>query len=476
MGSTVNPGSKYGTDAKVIDYLRGDRSGEGTAFRTRVSLMGAVINSEPAVARDESVVYVASGEGMLHAFDTSATAAGDELWAFVPHQVLPTIGETAERGYVFRTKLDGSPVVGKFSSTGKLLVAGMGVAGRGYYALDVSNPRGLSEAGLASKLKWEFPSAADATTQAKMGQTLGRASLVKTVNDGYVALVTSGYNVAGGKGYLWMLNAATGAIIKEFEVPAGSGEAGLAHVAAFGESTGLVQYVYGGDLLGNVWRFDLTNKTAPVKLAVLTGPGSPGTAQPVTTAPELLMNNGQRIVYVGTGRLLDIGDFGNTNVQTIYAIADGAPLPDPRSSLVQQTYDRATDSMSTNAVDWSVKRGWYVDLPAGEQLNTRPTIAYGSLAFVSNMAGSSDCSAKSYLYVVNALNGKKFDGTTFVSTIVSEDSNSSGVTALLTRSVNGKEKIVGAGQNSDGKPWERDITSGATIQPSKNAWTEIRRQ
>ena len=271
VAATVNPGGVYGNDAAVIDYLRGDRSGEGTDFRPRTSLMGAVINSEPVVARDEGVVYVASGEGMLHAFDTSAGNAGNELWAFVPSKVLANIGQTVERGYAFRTKYDGSPVLGKFSAAGKLLVSGMGVAGRGYFALDVSNPRGLNEAGLAGKLKWEFPGAADAT---KVGQTLGRPVIVKTDNDGYVVLLTSGYNsTADGKGRLWMLNADTGAVIKEFTVDAGAlgAEAGLAHVTAFGESTGTVQYVYGGDLLGNVWRFDLKGKGDPTKVATLIG-------------------------------------------------------------------------------------------------------------------------------------------------------------------------------------------------------------
>ncbi len=467
VAATVNPGGVYGNDAAVIDYLRGDRSGEGTAFRPRTSLMGAVINSEPVVARDEGVVYVASGEGMLHAFDTSAGNPGNELWAFVPSKALANIGETAERGYAFRTKYDGSPVLGKFSAAGKLLVSGMGVAGRGYFALDVSNPRGLNEAGLAGKLKWEFPSAADA---AKVGQTLGRPVFVKTDDGKYVVLVTSGYNVAGGKGYLWMLDAADGTKLHEFEVPAGIGEAGLAHVAAFGESTGTVQYVYGGDLLGNVWRFDLKGKGAPTKVATLIGPDNQ--PQPVTAAPELLNHEGQRVIFVGTGRLLDITDFGSSKVQSIYAIADGATLVNARNTLVKQTYDRGTDSMSNNDVDWSIKRGWYVDLPAGEQINTRPTIAYGGLAFVSNINGGSDCSASSYLYVVNALNGKKFVGTNFVSTLVSKTSNSSGVTALLTTG----QKIVGAGQDADGKPWEREITSGAPILPGKNAWIEIRRQ
>lgn len=473
VGAIVNPGSKYGTDAAVIDYLRGDRSGEGTTFRSRTSLIGAVINSEPVVAREDGVVYVASGEGMLHAFDTSAGSAGQELWAFVPSRVLPTLGESVERGYTFGTKLDGSPVIGKVGASQRLLVAGMGVAGRGYYAMDVSNPRGLSEAGLAGKMKWEFPAAGDSTTQAKVGQTLGRPVIVKTEGDGYVVLLSSGYNTGDGRGRLWMVNASTGAIINEFDTGAGSAsvDAGLAHVAAFGEADGTVRYVYGGDLLGNLWRFDLKLKDAPFKVATLVGPNDD--AQPVTAPPELLLHGGKRVIYVGTGRLLDIGDFGSSKVQTIYAIADSAAttLTNARTGLVKQVYKRATDSLTTNPVDWGSGRGWYVDLPAGEQINTRPTIAYGGLAFVSNINGGSDCSASSYLYVVGALDGKKFPGTSFVSTLVSNTSNSSGVTALLTTG----QKIVGAGQDADGKPWERDITSGSPIQPGKNAWVEIRR-
>ncbi len=475
VAATVNPGAKYGADAAVIDYLRGDRSGEGVAFRSRTSLMGAVINSEPAVSRDDGVVYVSSGEGMLHAFDTKGANAGQELWAFVPRQALAEIGETAERGYAFATKFDGSPVLGKFSAAGKLLVSGAGAAGKGYFALDVSNPRGLTEAGLASKLKWEFPTAGDAATQAKVGQTLGRPVFVKTEDEGYVVLVTSGYNSSADGGRVWMLNADTGAVIKEFVVAAGTAgtEVGLAHLVAFGESNGTVRYVYGGDLLGNLWRFDLKLKDAPAKVATLVGPG--GKAQPITAAPELLFKEGQRIIFVGTGRLLDISDFGNNDVQSIYAIRDvigGATLVNARNSLVKQTYDRATDKMSENGVDWTTQRGWYFDVPSGEQLNTRPTLAYGGLAFVSNINGGSDCTASSYLYVVDATSGKKFKGTNFVSTLVSNSSNSSGVTALLTTG----QKIVGAGQDADGKPWERDITSGSPILPGKNSWIEIRRQ
>ena len=65
-----------------------------------------------------------------------------------------------------------------------------------------------------------------------------------------------------------------------------------------------------------------------------------------------------------------------------------------------------------------------------------------------------------------------FEGTDFVSSEISSVANSSGVTALSTS--NGK--IVGSGQDADGKPWEREIVKTSNITPAKNAWREIRRQ
>jgi type IV pilus assembly protein PilY1 len=493
VGSLVNPSSTWGVTSELMAYLRGDRSNEGTKFRTRSSLLGAVINSEPFVSRDDGVVYVASGEGMLHAFDTR-DQPGKELWAYVPRSVLPDIGQTSARSYAFNTQLDGSPVVGKTGTSSKLLVAGTGAAGRSYYAIDVSSPRGLSEADLATRVKWEFPAASDTATQAKVGQTLGRPSVVKLGDGSYAVLVSSGYNnTADGKGRLWMLNPANGAVVAEMVTADGSlaSESGLTHFSPFVEGDGTVRYVFGGDLLGNVWKFDLVARTAPVKVAVLKN--AAGTVQPVTAPPELLWYANKRIVLIGTGRLLDITDFGNSSVQSFYAIADGATLANARSSLVQQTYTRATDTVSTNPVNWTTGRGWFMDLPAGEQENTRPVLSRGAISFVTNVAGGSDCTASSYLYVLDVLTGQKFAGATFAGTQISATTNSSGVNALLTDGGTGAgcvsdcppppppppggdcQHIVGTGQTADGTTWRRDITTCVTINPSKNAWREIRR-
>ena len=494
VGATVNPSDAWGVTADVIDYLRGDRSKEGSAFRTRTSLMGAVINAEPVISREDDMVFLASGEGMLHAFDTrSGSNRGKELWAFVPRAVLTDIGQTSARAYTFKTQLDGTPTIGKIGTSSKLLVAGMGAAGRSYYALDVSTPRTNTQSD-TSWVKWEFPLSTDSTTVAKVGQTMGKPLIVNT-SAGYRVLVTSGYNsTADGKGRLFVLNRSTGVATKEFTSADGSlsNAAGLAHVSAFLETDGTVRYVYGGDLLGNLWRFDLdaATGTAPTKVAVLKNAAN--TAQPVTAAPELAYFKGKRVVLVGTGRLLDATDFGNNSVQSFYAIADGATITDVRSTLVQQTYNgHSTDTITTATVDWTTGRGWFMDLPAGELANTQPAFADGVVAFVSNAAGSTDCTASSYLYVMNGSTGAAVTGLGYVSSLISSTSNASSVRAVLTTSQGAGSggggggggggdtncppgSIVGIGQTASGESYRKCIGPRTPIVPGKNSWREVR--
>ncbi|MCC9648648.1 pyrrolo-quinoline quinone [Rubrivivax sp. JA1029] len=480
VGSLVDPSSSYGDGAALFNYLRGDRSLEGTTYRRRTSLIGAVINAEPVISNPDSVAYLASSEGMLHAIDiASGTDRGQELWAFVPHAALSTIGAASQRGYNFGTHLDGTPVIGKTGSASKLLVAGMGAAGRAYYALDVSTPRTNTESNAASWVKWRFPGASTSSYASKVGQTLGKPVIVKVADDTYRVLVTSGYNAtADGYGRLFVLDPADGSVLKEYVTTAGSAdaEAGLAHVSGYLEQDNTVRYVYGGDLLGNVWRFDLSlepNADGAVhKVATLLR--SNGDAQPVTAAPELARIGTQRVVLVGTGRLLDVDDFGRPAVQTFYAIADGATITAPRSTLVQRTYTRSgtNGTISGDDLDWTTQRGWYLDLPAGEQANTEPAIAYGAIAFTTNVIGATDCSASSWMYVLDFKTGKVYEHAAFVSTQISSVATSSGVRAVLTDTGDMRGLI----QTGDGQSQNKLIGSNPPIPAAKNSWREIRRQ
>ena len=473
VGAAVNPGGVWGSNAAVVDYLRGSRAGEGVGFRSRVSLMAAVINAEPVVSRDDKMIFLASGEGMLHAFDADT---GAEHWAYVPPQALANLGQISSRDYAFRTKLDATPAWGKLAGNGKrVLVGALGGAARGYYALDVSSPRNKTEDQLASAAMWQFPAVGDATNLSKMGYSFGRPVIAKTSTQGDVVLVTSGYDnaqvIGDGKGRLWMLNANTGVVLRQFVTPDGSNaaEAGLTHVSAYRETDGTVRHVYGGDLLGNLWRFDLDTGVT-LKLAVLKD--AAGNLQPITSAPELVTLADQRIVLLGTGRLLDITDFGNSRTQSFYAITDGATLSNARSALIHQTYTRgASPELSGATVNWATDRGWYFDLPAGEQVNTSPSVAYGAVGFSTNANGGSDCTQSANMYLVDIGSGQKSPIADFASAQISTAANASRLTLL--RLSNGR--LVGTSHTSDGTVFRRSLGTLALIQPAKNAWREIRR-
>jgi len=108
----------------MVDYLRGNRSGEGQTWRLRYGLLGPVINSEPVISReDSSVIFLASSEGQLHAFDTTT---GSEIWAFVPPGNWTDLAASTRRNWTFKTLLDATPVVAKADNGAALVRASRG--------------------------------------------------------------------------------------------------------------------------------------------------------------------------------------------------------------------------------------------------------------------------------------------------------------------------------------------------------------
>jgi type IV pilus assembly protein PilY1 len=481
-GVDFNP-TNTGLTQAVVDHLRGSRVGEGDTLRQRTNLMGAIVNSEPVIARDEQVVYVGSGSGMLHAFDT---VTGAEQWAYAPPDALVRMGQSAQRGWVYQTLFDATPAYGRLANGNKLLVSGLGAAGRSYFALDVTTPRGITAAQAQGQFRWTFPAASDATLRGQMGFTTGKPVIARTASGVDHVLVTSGYSngqtVGDGKGRLWVLNPATGAVVKTFQTTTGTtvAEAGLSAVAAFRESDGTARYVYGGDLLGNVWRFDLTLAGAGPHNGELlaTLRDATGTAQPVTTTPELVTISGRRVVLVGTGRLLDFSDTGKSAVQSFYAFADdGGTLTDARTGLVPRTYSRGTHALTGGAVNWTTQRGWYFDLPASEHANTDPFVAYGAVSFATNVNGGNDCSQSSFLYQVDLTSGLKVAELATVSQLISSTANSSRVITLLTAStaINPNGLLKNVTHLSDNTTFGDSGLRRLSVSPSKNAWREVRR-
>lgn len=459
----------------LVRYLRGqtgnEMSGATGSFRDRDHVLGDTVSAKPAYVRAprfnfadsgyasfkssnagrQAMLYIAANDGMLHAFNADT---GQEAWAFVPRMVMQNMYKLAADDYEARHAffVDGSPEVMDVQIGGTwktLLVGGLNKGGRGYYALDITDPAN-------PKALWEFCS--DSTIcssnyDVNLGYTYGNPVITKNAAGNWVVLIASGYNNVSpgdGVGRLFTLDAATGAKISGATYSTASGStttpSGLAKISVWADdgdvdNTGL--YAYGGDLNGDVWRFDLTATPLspnPLKLAELKN-GSTQT-QAVTTRPELGVCNYRKMIFVGTGRYLGASDLSNSQTQSVYGFKDelgttGLGNLHASSSMVQQTM--TTDgtgnkrTITSNTVDLATKNGWFTDLPtAGERVNIDPQLVLGTLLVAANVPYSNACNAggDSWLYqfdhctgsfvstATDDLIGQKVTGSTSVGFVV----------------------------------------------------------
>jgi type IV pilus assembly protein PilY1 len=357
-----------------------------------------------------------------------------------------------------------------------------------------------------------------------MGLSYGTPVIGKRPSDGkWVVWVTSGYNnigPGGGGGYLYTLDLATGAILEKVgttvsgvNVGTASTPSGFAKISGFvlnQTADNTVAMIYGGDLFGNVWRFDLSTAPATAtRIGQAFDGSSPPRPQSVTTQPELTrFDAGFTVVYVGTGRFIGVSDLGDPSLltplqplpsqpgayqQSLYAFKDtGSDLGNLRSTgnLVQQSItvvDAATRSITNNAVNWGTNNGWYVDLnphcatagcnaageSPGERVNIDIQLVRGTLAVIANEPNAEVCSAggDSFLYQFDYKTGSYVPGTAggIVGTKVG---NTLSVGIVIFQTLTGQMKSVIT--TADGQLPQQSInTSGGTDAPRRAAWREL---
>jgi type IV pilus assembly protein PilY1 len=261
---------------------------------------------------------------------------------------------------------------------------------------------------------------------------------------------------------------------------------GLAKISAFANNFNVdntATFVYGGDLLGNLWRFDMSvDPPAVLQLAMLKD--ASGKPQSITTRPELGVVSGSRVVYVGTGRYLGTSDLPDPATlspalqwsyqQSFYAIKDrGVADGNIRTStpgLVQQTITDnggTTRSTSFNPVDWTTKDGWFVDFnpsnaSPGERVNLDPQLDLGTVVVVTNVPNNSACTIggdswiyqfdyKAGTYIASASASQvaqKFTGQTLVGVVVVR--LPSGVLKAIATGASGTKSSVGVNVGGGG--------------------------
>jgi len=412
-----------------VNYLRGNQSKEiknKGNLRNRPSLLGDIIHSSPVYVDNQQsgnsraqTVFVGANDGMLHAFDATN---GREVFAYVPNAVItPTLATLANPGYVHRYFVDGPiNVTGPNLTPGKnILVASLGYGGKALFALDVTNPKTFN----ASNVKWEFSNDPD------LGLVIGEFILAKT-NDGKTAVIFgNGYNSTNERAVLFVVDLDTGALIKKIDTGVGPSN-GLSAVRAWdNDGNGTFDYIYGGDLKGNFWKFDLSSKDpnqwdvafkqGNTNIPLLQAQDKNGKAQPITARASIGANpaDGSLWIFFGTGRYLTIDDISDTSTQSWYGIMDDGKNAVTRSQLKQRkivatgtdpqtgnrvrAFEQATpgDMVDTTGNRY---RGWYVDLDPGERIITSSQF-YGSVLVASSIIPSPDPCVPGGTGYVNAI-------------------------------------------------------------------------
>ena len=479
------------TPQQLVDYLRGDKTLEGGTkgvlpFRTRSSILGDIINSSPeiAAAKDDygwayasglsstvrdgyktylttngpagkknraSFVYVGANDGMLHAFNgstqpctlTDGTASvcntadsGKEVFAYVPNAVLGRTGLLADPDYDHRYYVDGGIAVADVhdGTAWKTVLAGAsGVGGKGVFGLDISNPSAFA----AADVLWEV----NGTTPvhgADVGHVLSAPVIAPLDNGSWVALFGNGYNSVNGTAALFVVDVRTGVVLKKLSVTDGVNTSnGIGDIAAIdSDDDGLVDTVYGGDLHGNVWKFDLNAAASSSWNVAFSGnplfvaKDGAGVRQPITGGIEVSSGPGLGLsVFFGTGSYFQNGDHATTagqQVQSLYSIWDnGTAITAARDAAVgglqvQSITDEPTGTPGTrkttlDTVDYFSKRGWYLDLrfgttsatAVGERFIGTPRLQNGKVFFTTYVPLGDSCTpgGRNWLFSLNAITG-----------------------------------------------------------------------
>ena len=444
----------------LVNYLRGQNQYEmksdtaNPLFRVRTSTMGDVIESSPiyigkptfsygdpgyqafkeAKKSRTGILVVGANDGMLHAFNGKT---GQELWAYIPSDVIGNMPYLADSNYSKNHKwfVNGDPIISDVcfancadaanSDWRTILVGGLRAGGSMYYALDITDTTN-------PKLLWEFTKANDAD----LGLTFGSPVITKGATGNWFVLFTSGHNNVNGsnqgKGVVYVVNPKTGSIVRKLITSAGSADnpSGLVDISAYARSSEVnnqTVYAYSGDLLGNVWRFNIDENQSssnPQKLTTLVD--ASGSTQPITSKIEIGLVNDYPLLMVGTGRVLEASDVENKSSQSLYALLDnGTPINSPRDYLVKKTLTTSGDIRTVNdgTVDYNTKRGWYVDLPdVGERAIGKPVLSSGVVVFSSVVPSPTYCTPGGYSYLnyFNYKDGRSIDSSTKAASIKTE--------------------------------------------------------
>jgi type IV pilus assembly protein PilY1 len=381
------------------------------------------------------------------------------------------------------------------------LVGGLGDGGAAIYALDITNPGTTSPSG--STLTNPNDSAAEqfvvgaaanpslvmgewtpamscsgnGTCGLNLGNTFGTPQIRRLHDGNWGVIFGNGFGSCTGDGgiYVGVVNPSNAALTFYYlSTRTGTGSSGscvtsggngIAYVTpADLDGDHITDYVYAGDLNGNVWRFDLTSanestwtSTAPYKvfstqagqpittqISVASGPPSPGLTPQVMlifgTGQKVEVSNSSGATYATTQQaMFGVWDWNMSSWNSMSASTPYAAEPSGTMGVLKQanlTAQVATPPTCTNGVCTDVEIqanatvcwfgqslcasnnnsfGWFLNLPSTqEQIIYNPELVAQAITVNSvvpaqnSPTGCTNNNDTGYTYVLNAMTGGAF--------------------------------------------------------------------
>lgn len=379
----------------------------------------------------DTTVYVGSNGGMLHAFrarhysecdsDTPGTELcddnGEERWSYIPKMALPQLKQLRIQHEFY---VDSPPTVSDVYSAGTggtvfpdagwytVLVSGMREGGRGYFALDVTDPDN-------PRILWEYT---DTHGDNNMGYTwsvpaIGRVKVgnadkwVAIVGGGWIDPTLSSNDNIGNR--LYMIDIETGQLLRsgsndaEWTIGGPTNRVPSSIRAVDMDGNGYIEKIYFGDTSGVMWKMDLTDTNmgnwVPCKLF---DPEAPNWHSDITSPPTLMArpifhppavaraDSGYNLLFFGTGDEISPTSTGTQDY--FFEVED-------RGDLVSGSPASCTGTVN-----------WVIQLPLGEKVLSRPAV-FNRVVYFTSYSPSGQCGAGTgYLWGVTMSEGVQSTG------------------------------------------------------------------
>jgi type IV pilus assembly protein PilY1 len=314
------------------------------------------------------------------------------------------------------------------------LIASLGAGGKNVIGLDITN----ASATTAPKLLFSF----DTSNQPKLGHVMGKPFIAPMKNGRFAAIFGNGYEGTSLTTSLFVVDLqdptslTNTRVIDAVALPSTGN--GLSTPALLPDIMGRVEYAYAGDLLGNMWRFDLTS-TSPASwssMKIFTAKDNSSNAQPIFAAPTLGFNGlraNKVMVYFGTGKYFEDTDSAlGTTVNSFYAVLDEQAAY-TRANLKQKAINETAGKRTLqddNATLWSTitNKGWYMDFATstggatGERITVKPLLIFDRLIFPTLKPSTDPCGFGGTSWLMEAVAvGDKADTNPMLSEMIQSD-------------------------------------------------------